>query len=100
MLGASREALRQGRQCIGRSSTSPLGSTGVERVPETGVLGGDYPQPTLEDVGREFPAWHCYAPGVNGFVYANLPGSFLTSSCAERTLRTCVTRSGTGLVAR
>ena len=33
-------------------------------------------EPTLEDVGREFPDWHCYAPGINGLVFARLLGSF------------------------
>lgn len=45
-------------------------------MPDTEVPGSDQPERTLEDVGREFPTWRCYAPGVNGFVYANLPGSF------------------------
>lgn len=54
----------------------PGGSLGDERVPDTEVPGSDQPEPTLEDVGREFPTWHCYAPGVNEFVYAKLPGSF------------------------
>lgn len=49
---------------------------GVEPMPDTEVLKADQPELTLEDVGREFPTWHCYAPGVNAFVYANLPGSF------------------------
>jgi hypothetical protein len=41
---------------------------------DTGVTSID-PVPTLEDVGREFPGWHCYAPGVNGLVFASLRGS-------------------------
>ena len=61
----------------GTRSHGPAGGLwGVERVSDTGVPESDRPEPTLEDVGREFPGWHCYAPGVNGFVYANLPGSF------------------------
>ncbi len=36
----------------------------------------DHPadEPTLDDVAREFPHWHCWK-GVNGLVYARLPGS-------------------------
>lgn len=45
-------------------------------MPDTEVPAGGDSGLTLEDVGQEFPTWHCYAPGVNGFVYANLPGSF------------------------
>ena len=30
--------------------------------------------PTLDDVGREFPAWHCWS-GIAGLLYANLRGS-------------------------
>jgi len=45
-------------------------------VPDTEAPGSDQRELTPEDVGREFPTWRCYAPGVNGFVYANLPGSF------------------------
>jgi hypothetical protein len=41
---------------------------------DTGVTSSD-PVPSLEDVGREFPSWHCYAPGVNGMVFASLRGS-------------------------
>lgn len=40
----------------------------------TGVTSRD-PTPTLEDVGQEFPAWHCYAPGINGTLFASLRGS-------------------------
>jgi hypothetical protein len=43
-------------------------------MPDTGVTSSD-PAPTLEDVGREFPDWHCYAPGINGMVFASLRGS-------------------------
>ena len=43
-------------------------------MPDTGVTSSG-PAPTLEDVGREFPAWHCYAPGINGMVFASLRGS-------------------------
>jgi hypothetical protein len=43
-------------------------------MPDSGVSSGD-PAPTLEDVGREFPGWHCYAPGINGLVFAGLRGS-------------------------
>jgi anti-sigma regulatory factor (Ser/Thr protein kinase) len=41
---------------------------------DTGTTSSD-PEPTLEDVAHEFPAWHCYAPGMNSRVFANLPGS-------------------------
>jgi hypothetical protein len=34
------------------------------------------PEPTLEDIGQEFPAWRCYAPGINGIVCASLRDSF------------------------
>jgi hypothetical protein len=30
------------------------------------------PEPTLDDVGREFPDWLCYAPGIGGTVFARL----------------------------
>ena len=43
-------------------------------MPDAGVTSSD-PAPTLEDVGREFPDWHCYAPGINGLVFASLRGS-------------------------
>jgi hypothetical protein len=43
-------------------------------MPDTRVTSSD-PQPTLEDVGRELPGWHCYAPGINGMVFASLRGS-------------------------
>ncbi len=36
-------------------------------MPDTGITNSD-PEPTLDDIGREFPAWHCYAPGINGLV--------------------------------
>src|ERR1700744_6625520 len=42
-------------------------------MPDTRVTSSG-PAPTLEDVGREFPAWHCYAPGINGVVFASLRG--------------------------
>ena len=45
-------------------------------MPESDLADSHHPELTLEDVGRECPGWHCYAPGVNEFVYANLPGSF------------------------
>jgi hypothetical protein len=32
------------------------------------------PEPTLGDVAREYPAWHCWK-GVSGLVYARLPGT-------------------------
>ena len=38
---------------------------------ETGVSSNDS-APTLEEVGQEFPDWHCYAPGINGTVFASL----------------------------
>ena len=41
---------------------------------DTEVISSD-PTPTLEGVGREFPDWHCYAPGINGTVFASLRGS-------------------------
>jgi hypothetical protein len=28
-------------------------------------------EPTLDEVGREFPAWHCWK-GISGLVYAKL----------------------------
>lgn len=43
-------------------------------MPDIRVTSGD-PAPTLEDLGREFPGWHCYAPGINGMVFAGLRGS-------------------------
>jgi hypothetical protein len=43
-------------------------------MPDTEATNSD-PEPTLDDVGREFPAWHCYAPGINGTVFASLRGS-------------------------
>jgi hypothetical protein len=33
-------------------------------------------EPTLEDVAAEYPGWHCYSPGIGGFVFAKLLGSF------------------------
>ena len=42
---------------------------------DTGVTSND-PEPSLEDIAQEFPDWHCYAPGINGFVFASLRGSF------------------------
>jgi hypothetical protein len=45
-------------------------------MPGTGVTSSD-PELTLNDVGQEFPNWHCYAPGINGTVFASLRGSFL-----------------------
>jgi hypothetical protein len=44
-------------------------------MPDTGVTSSD-PALTLEDVGQEFPDWHCYAPGINDVVFASLRGSF------------------------
>ncbi len=41
-------------------------------MPDTGVTSND-PVPTLEDVGHEFPDWHCYAPGISGTVFASPP---------------------------
>ena len=43
-------------------------------MPDTGVTSSDL-EPTLDDVGREFPDWHCYAPGINGLVFARLRDS-------------------------
>jgi len=71
---------RQGRQCPPCVALVPTTLPGVlegaESVPDSEVPGSDQAEPTLEDVGREFPTWHCYAPGVNEFVYAKLPDSF------------------------
>lgn len=41
---------------------------------DTGVTSNDS-APALEGVGWEFPDWHCYAPGINGMVFASLRGS-------------------------
>ena len=43
-------------------------------MPDTGMTNSD-PELTLDDVGQEFPDWHCYAPGVNGVLFASLRGS-------------------------
>jgi hypothetical protein len=43
-------------------------------MPDSGVTSSD-PELTLDDVGREFPDWHCYAPGINGTMFASLRGS-------------------------
>jgi hypothetical protein len=43
-------------------------------MPDTGMISND-PEPTLDDVCREFPDWHCYAPGINGLVFARLRDS-------------------------
>jgi len=43
-------------------------------MPDTRVTSSD-PALTLEDVAQEFPDWHCYAPGINGIVFASLRGS-------------------------
>ena len=43
-------------------------------MPDTEVTSSD-PEPTLDDVGREFPDWHCHAPGIHGIVVASLRGS-------------------------
>jgi hypothetical protein len=56
------------------SCHGPVGSLGGISMPGTRVTSSD-PAPTLEDVGREFPDWHCYAPGINGLVFASLRGS-------------------------
>ena len=67
---------RQGRQYRQAPVPTALpGVLGVMSMPDTEAPNSD-PEPTLDDVGREFPAWHCYAPGINGLVYANLRGSF------------------------
>jgi hypothetical protein len=42
---------------------------------DTGMTNSD-PEPTLDDVGREFPTWHCYAPGINSIVFARLRDSY------------------------
>jgi hypothetical protein len=34
------------------------------------------PEPTLGDVATEYPGWDCYAPGINGIVFARLRDSF------------------------
>lgn len=41
---------------------------------DSGATSSD-PEPTLEDIAQEYPDWHCYAPGINGFVFASLRGS-------------------------
>jgi hypothetical protein len=70
------EAPRQGRQCrpalVPTALPGSLGSTGVH---DSEMTNGD-PERTLDDVTREFPDWHCYAPGINGYVFARLRGSF------------------------
>jgi hypothetical protein len=43
-------------------------------MPDTGTTKSD-PELTLDDVGQEFPDWHCYAPGINGMAFARLRGS-------------------------
>jgi hypothetical protein len=63
-------------------------------MPDTEVTSSD-PEPTLDDVGREFPDWHCYAPGVNGMVFASLRGSsplVLVSGANPVTLREKIRR--------
>ena len=55
----------------------PTALPGVTRetdVPDTEITNSD-PEPTLDDLRREFPDWHCYAPGINGYVFAGLRGS-------------------------
>jgi hypothetical protein len=34
------------------------------------------PEPTLDDVAAEYPAWYCYDPGIKGIVFARLRDSF------------------------
>ena len=43
-------------------------------MPDTAVTSSD-PEPTLDDIAQEYPDWHCYAPGINGIVFASLRGS-------------------------
>lgn len=43
-------------------------------MPDIGVTSSD-PELTLDDVRREFPDWHCYAPGINRLLFASLRGS-------------------------
>ena len=43
-------------------------------MPDTEMISSE-PEPTLDEVGLEFPDWHCYAPGINGIVFASLRGS-------------------------
>jgi hypothetical protein len=63
---------RQGQQC--RQALVPTGVLRGICMPDTRVITSD-PEPTLDDVGREFPAWHCYASGINGLVLARLRDS-------------------------
>jgi hypothetical protein len=51
-------------------------------MPDAGVTGSG-PAPTLEDVRQEFP--DCYAPGINGTVFASLRGSFPVVIVRDRT---------------
>ena len=44
-------------------------------MPDTQMIDRDC-ELTLDDVGRQFPDWHCYAPGINGVVFARLRDSF------------------------
>jgi hypothetical protein len=43
-------------------------------MPDTEMISSEH-EPTLDEVGQEFPDWHCYAPGINGIVFASLRGS-------------------------
>ncbi len=43
-------------------------------MPDIGV-NDSHPELTLDDVRQEFPDWHCYAPGINGTLFASLRGS-------------------------
>lgn len=43
-------------------------------MPDIGVA-NSAPELTLDDVRREFPYWHCYAPGINRVLFASLRGS-------------------------
>src|ERR1700722_5428169 len=71
-----------GTVCIARGGLAVLSrapfrarrSLGGISLSGTRVTSSD-PAPTLGDVGREFPDWHCYAPGINGMVFASLRGS-------------------------
>src|SRR5580704_1716251 len=62
------------RRCSRAFVPTSAGVLGGISMSDTGVTSSD-PVPTLEDVGREFPGWHYYAPGVNGMVFASLRGS-------------------------
>ena len=59
---------------FGTRSHGPAGGLGSTCVPDTEMTDSG-PEPTLDGVGREFPDWHCYAPGINSYVFAGLRDS-------------------------